>query len=929
LEEVTIDPQFEDSVPTPFHDPDTDFPLSSRMAAEQEAEFYPPQSRLDGKFPGTAKTGRACKLQTNHFTVSLKFPEGVIYQYVVTIVPPWFGKREYRRSDKDLYHNVIKEWKEKHPVPVSNFASWVFDGHKQLFCTKPYSPEELKPIDLTVFFEEEGRDIQVKVKDVVMVGCIKVTKDILDWATSGRSGQVPQDALQALDVVLKESVNLDPKICNIGRSYFHMDGSTLDLGFGKEVWAGNFSCVRPYGWKDHEILVTLNVDTAHKPAARNLHLTNESAPGKGDSYTHAVLSGDGRRKLNVNFSKGLSEDHTKTLEKDLRDLKVKYILIADGETKMKRNYKVNGLRKSANKEMIPDLGISVEQYFKETHKVVLKYPNMPCVWVGSKHKTIYVPMEFCSMDKQPMPIKKKLPDDAIAKMIKATAVKPEDRQKKIIDGLKKNNAMYKDDPYAREFGINVSGEMAKLTGRVLNAPVIEYGAGKEVSINKTQPGKWFQDKCQYVSAQSCTNWCLVDLAGLSENQFKEVVQGFSKVGKENGMNISQNRADILRITGSMRDAEDNASMMEEKLKQAVKHFNEEGKKLEMILFIFPFKAGFLYDKIKQLCDMKYNIVTQCCLKNNLYKMDKLNLQVIGNICLKINSKLGGINHILASKSRPPMLKRPVMVMGADVSHPPPESRGMKPSIAAIVGSVEPKAANYEVEVRIQSGNQNEEMIHDMKQVTKNLLIKFHAANKGRKPEKIIMFRDGVSEGQFLYVLAQELVAIRQACKELEDDYQPAITYIIVQKRHHTRFFPADNNKYRNGNALAGTVVDQGINHPTEGDFYLLSHEGIQGTSRPCHYQVLWDDSGFSADELEVLSYYLCHLYSRCTRAVSYPTPTYYAHLVADRARKHHNELSSAKEGSVSGSGGYDLPENHKIEIKKLVEEGVKNSMYFV
>ena len=59
---------------------------------------------------------------------------------------------------------------------------------------------------------------------------------------------------------------------------------------------------------------------------------------------------------------------------------------------------------------------------------------------------------------------------------------------------------------------------------------------------------------------------------------------------------------------------------------------------------------------------------------------------------------------------------------------------------------------------------------------------------------------------------------------------------------------------------------------TQGDFYLLSHEGIQGTSRPCHYQVLWDDSDFTADELEVLSFYLCHLYSRCTKAVSYPTP---------------------------------------------------------
>ena len=213
----------------------------------------------------------------------------------------------------------------------------------------------------------------------------------------------------------------------------------------------------------------------------------------------------------------------------------------------------------------------------------------------------------------------------------------------------------------------------------------------------------------------------------------------------------------------------------------------------------------------------------------------------------------------------------------------------KPSIVAVVGSVEPRAAQYEVQVRIQDTglDRNEEVIQDLKNVTVVLLKKFYEKNNGRKPERLVMFRDGVSEGQFLTVLAKEVVAMREACKELEDGYEPPITYIVVQKRHHTRFFPADNNKYRNGNALAGTVVDQGINHPTEGDFYLLryvcdidydndcckldvtqtfpSHEGIQGTSRPCHYHVLWDDSNFTADELEVLAYYLCHLYSRCTR----------------------------------------------------------------
>ena len=41
-------------------------------------------------------------------------------------------------------------------------------------------------------------------------------------------------------------------------------------------------------------------------------------------------------------------------------------------------------------------------------------------------------------------------------------------------------------------------------------------------------------------------------------------------------------------------------------------------------------------------------------------------------------------------------QKTVMIMEADASHPAPECRGLKPSIAAVVGSVEPRAVNYEV-----------------------------------------------------------------------------------------------------------------------------------------------------------------------------------------------------------------------------------------
>jgi hypothetical protein len=40
-----------------------------------------------------------------------------------------------------------------------------------------------------------------------------------------------------------------------------------------------------------------------------------------------------------------------------------------------------------------------------------------------------------------------------------------------------------------------------------------------------------------------------------------------------------------------------------------------------------------------------------------------------------------------------------------------------------------------------------------------------------------------------------------------------------------------------GNCLAGTVVDTDITHPVDHDYYLQSHAGIIGTSRPAHYSV--------------------------------------------------------------------------------------------
>ena len=212
------------------------------LARARGPDFLPPQSRVSGLFPGKASVGRACKLQTNHFPISLKLKEGTVYMYDVCILPPW--RREYKRTDKQLYHDTIAQWKKVCPAAKANNHAWVFDGHKQLFCTKAYRVEDLPDQKVTVWWAEEEREVDMLVKDVTLVNAIPISKDILHWAATGRSGEVPQDALQALDIILKEAVNLDVKFYNIGRQYFPLDGQTLDVGFGKEVWCGTFSQVR-------------------------------------------------------------------------------------------------------------------------------------------------------------------------------------------------------------------------------------------------------------------------------------------------------------------------------------------------------------------------------------------------------------------------------------------------------------------------------------------------------------------------------------------------------------------------------------------------------------------------------------------------------------------------------------------------------------
>jgi hypothetical protein len=176
------------------------------------------------------------------------------------------------------------------------------------------------------------------------------------------------------------------------------------------------------------------------------------------------------------------------------------------------------------------------------------------------------------------------------------------------------------------------------------------------------------------------------------------------------------------------------------------------------------------------------------------------------VALKFNQKLGGINHTLGANGLKP-LDKDTIVFGVDVTHPSPGSSESSPSIAGVVASVEALFSQYPASIRTQKGR--EEMVQELEEMILERLRLWQRKNQGRLPNKVVVYRDGVSEGQYKLVLEKELPAFHNAFAKLyKPNNLPKISIIVVGKRHNTRFYPtkADDSDGRTGNPKLSIVV---------------------------------------------------------------------------------------------------------------------------
>lgn len=789
---------------------------------------------------GGSSSQSKVKLLVNHFIVNYR-QASTIFHYDIDIKldqasPKASGKELSKAEFLSVKDELFKD------TDFRRLSSCVaYDGGRNLF-TSAELPEGL---------------FRVRVRSKTYIVSVDLKKQMPLSQLSELP--VPREVLQGLDVIVREASRWRKII--VGKGFYSPDNS-LDIGQNAVALKGAQQTL-----KHTQQGLILCVDYSVMPfykAGPVMDLV-EKIVGRLDYRTTL----NKRQVENLDYElKGrrVTVIHRRTNQKytvqGLTPLPTSQLTFVDAETRQTKR---------------------LVDYYAQKHGKVIEYQMLPCLDLSkSKDKPNHVPIELCTLLEGQRYPKANL-DKNSDRTLKSEALIPAFRRKKEILDLVNSRDGPCSGEIAHQFGISLDVQMTEVTGRILPPPNLKLGA----SNGQTCKFSIDQDSCQWnlmkkklVEGRDLDCWGIVDFSARPSHPRQEPLNGrmfVEKIVKKCcDLGIRMNTTPCFVHISGMAVLSDPHQLHEElnKAKQTA-----VSKKQKLKLLFCPMSEQHPgYKTLKLICDTELGILTQCFLSNLANKPQGQD-QYMTNLALKINGKLGGSN-VQLFDSLPQVSGVPFMFIGADVNHPSP-GNVESPSIAAVVASINPGVNKYASRIRAQPHRC--EVIQQLGEICLELIGVFEKQNCV-KPKRIIYFRDGVSDGQFDMVLNEELADMEKAIKV--NGYSPTITVIVAKKRHHTRLFPKDQGQpqTRNGNVPPGTVVDTGVVDPSAYDFYLCSHNGLLGTSRPTHYYSLVDEHGFSSDDLQKLIYNLCFVFARCTKPVSLATPVYYADLAAYRGR---------------------------------------------
>uniref|UniRef100_A0A7S3UXA3 Uncharacterized protein n=1 Tax=Heterosigma akashiwo TaxID=2829 RepID=A0A7S3UXA3_HETAK len=839
--------------------------------------------------PGYCSVGTPVEIMTNHFLLEYN-PNAVVVQYDLD-----FGEGMDRsKMPKKKCWSIVNDLMNQHARGALGGVQCAYDGRANVYAAGELPGGRV----LQVTVRTQGRRGEVEVPLTLKMVGQRSLADVQAFLNL-TSSNVPLDCFTALDIVLRNMPSV--RMTSVGASFFSNENA-FQMSGGTELWFGWYQSLRAT-----QSGLTLNVDTSATAFVR---------PQPVLEYAAHVCR---KRSVDDLLHRGIGPREHRILKSELNWLMVS---VNHRDNARGRSFKIAGVgRVPANQQMFAQEDgsqMSVADYFAQKYRP-LRYPQLPCLQIGSRGKNNWLPMECCEIvGGQKLT---KLQDVHTSDIIRQTCQKPYARNAAIYDLHEKTKGLC--SGYTDNFGIRFTGKAVKVTGHVLQSPTLAYANGNE----QPRGGAWNLIKKRFKTGASLSVWSVVCLVGrdvMPDRQLQDYIMQQINMFTASGIAVNNQRPPLIYHEDNVRQAGSSIARTMQIANETARN-NAQGTAPEFMLVVKAQKESFEYQQIKVCSDTQLGVACQCV---TVRIAGRPNASCLANIALQVNAKLGGVNSIVDRGL--PCLDAPTIIFGADVNHPGAMNTS-KPSVAAVTASMDRDMSAFAGTCRVQS--HRKEIIQDLEEMCTELFRQFYERNRV-KPQRIIFYRDGVGENQYAAVAAKEITAIKRACAKLEPGYNPPITFVIVQKRHHTRLFAHnERDQDRSGNIQPGLLVDTGVCHPHGYDFFLCSHGGIQGTSKPTYYYVLTDENRYAPNDFYQLTYQLCYMYTACTRSVSAVPPAFYAHLMAFRGAFyiHDTEGSITETTSTSNgsSGGDEQQEVNWGQHFNAPHPNVTKRMYFV
>ncbi|KAK0467814.1 argonaute-like protein [Desarmillaria tabescens] len=756
--------------------------------------------------PDFGTLGKHIVLRSNFFPIEL--PEGPLYEYEVKIEPTTFLNRR-----KDRIFQLLEASPQVQP--------WLgFIAHDR--STRLVSAVKFPTLSVAVPFYEKDQDgpssgaitYQISIIFKVELNFDELSKYLN--ANEEYRDYDPLPIISALNLVLQQNAMRTGVRIGQNKYYFQPPPSEhKSLGPSIEAWRGFSISVRP-AYKQ----LMVNIKACMAPFVKPGNLADVLELFNRDSLGGMPT-----------LPKGLA-----------RSIKVVTTYLGH-----KRRYKLWDIgHKSAQNTTFPceefeKNDMSIEEFFKKKYKIDLIHgADLPVVNVGNAKRPVWLPAELCTIEAG-NPYRGRLSNQEVAQMIRHACNPPHVNAESITGEGFSNLSLSPPQPPVDGFGISIDQEMAVIPARELPPPELSYGQGTRRVTN----GSWNILGSKFHRGATIDGFWVLPIRERINNKYpppkdiKPLIMAFLEKLQSSGMNVPAGMPRLLYplpIRGGINSLNT--------IRSCLQNAMQNGPRPSFVLVLLMHRDNFIYPGVKVTMQLE-----------NAMKVERQD-QYLSNIALKVNIKLGGINH-----------------KGSTLPIPTPGTRFGTPSIAAVVASVDDDFVQFPASMRIQRPDTNKhskEVVEELQHMMLERLLA-HKKKNDALPERILVFRDGVSEGQYNIVIREEVAQIMEAAKKLDtkdgETYKPLVSVIICGKRHNAQFYPTDRtNADKKGNTKPGTVVDQGITGVFDYDFYLQAHAGLQGTVKPTHYVVIYDENDLGVDDLQKGTNDTSYLYARSTRA---------------------------------------------------------------